>query len=87
MKNLEQIKEHAEALSRTLHTLSLQNDFINQIPEPNKISKDELLLRYSYLYKAFDNLFELNQHLMDDIDSAVGCLYDIAEEAKTDEPN
>ena len=80
MNKTEQIKNHAEALSRTLHTLSLQNDFINQIPAPDKISKDELLLRYSYLYKALDNLFELNQHLMDDIDNAVGYLYNLADE-------
>lgn len=87
MTKTEQIKEHAEKLSRTLHTLSLQNDFINQIPAPNKISKDELFLRYSYLYKALDNLFELNQHLMEDVDNAAGYLYDLAEEAETDEPN
>lgn len=80
MKNTEQVKKHAESLSRTLRTLSLQNDFINQIPAPDKISKDELLFRYSYLYKALDNLFELNQHLMDDIDSAAGYLYDLADE-------
>lgn len=87
MKNLEQIKEHAEALSRTLHTLQLQNDFINQIPAPDKVDPAELGIRYAHLYKALDNLFELNHHLIDDTDNATAYLYDLSREAETDEPN
>lgn len=87
MTNKEQIANHATALSRTVHTLQLQNDFINQIPAPDKVDPAELGLRYAYLYKTLGNLFELNHHLIGDTDNAAVFLYNMEQEAETNEPN
>ena len=78
----ELILNHAAALSRTVRTLQLQNDFINQIPAPDKIDPAELGIRYAYLYKSLDNLFELNHHLIDDTDSVAAYLYNFVDETE-----
>lgn len=78
--NVFEAQQRAETLSKVIHIIKLQNDLINHIPNPKKLSDKEVYANYHYLSVALDNIFELNQHLNDDIDKVAAYLYDVAEE-------
>lgn len=77
-------KDQAEALAmRTtdiMRSLKLQNDLWDFLPNPQKASEDDALLAYSRLYKALDNIFDINQGLESELDEIASALYDLGDE-------
>lgn len=77
-------KDQAEALAmRTtdiMRSLKLQNDLWDFLPNPQKASEDDALLAYSRLYKALDNIFDINQGLESELDEIAAALYDLSDE-------
>lgn len=77
-------KDQAEALAmRTtdiMRSLKLQNDLWDFLPNPQKASEDDALLAYSRLYKALDNIFDINQGLESELDDIASNLYDLSEQ-------
>jgi len=75
----EQIKEAANRLSTAIRIVELQTNLINFVPSVRRVSKEEMLLNYTYLDKALTNIHELNQDLVSDMDNIAVMLDDIAE--------
>lgn len=88
MTNKEQALEMAEIVSRAIKTIELQNHMIDFADSSKKdMTTDDVLVQYTYLTRALDTVFELNQSMVNDLEKAAVHLYDSAEEAETNEPN
>lgn len=76
--------EQAEALagrtSTVMRNLSLQNHLYDFLPNPKRATKDDVLLAYSRLYKALDDIFDINQGLGSELDDIATALYDLSEQ-------
>lgn len=78
--NKEKAREMAQQAVAVKKILILQNDYLNTVPNVKKLKADEVLTRYMYLEKALDNMFELNQDLVDQLEDVAVYLYDLAGE-------
>ena len=82
--NKEQTLEMAQKAVAVKKILILQNDYLNTVPNVKNLKADEVLTRYMYLEKALDNMFELNQDLVDQLEDVAVYLYDLANEEDTE---
>lgn len=78
--NKETTIKMAHQLVLVKRTLMLQNDCLNTVPSVEKLSKDNALIQYEYLERALDNMFGLNQELIDQLEETAGYLYDLSDE-------
>lgn len=78
--NKEKAREMAQKAVAVKKILILQNDYLNTVPNEKNLKVDEVLTRYMYLEKALDNMFELNQDLVDQLEDVAVYLYDLAGE-------
>lgn len=78
--NKEKAREMAQKAVAVKKILILQNDYLNTVPNVKNLKADEVLTRYMYLEKALDNMFELNQDLVDQLEDVAVYLYDLAGE-------
>lgn len=78
--NKEKAREMAQKAVAVKKILILQNDYLNTVPNVKNLKADEVLTRYMYLEKALDNMFELNQDLVDQLEDVAVYLYDLANE-------
>lgn len=84
----EQTLEMAEIVSRAIKTIKLQNHMIDFADNgKNEMTHDDIVVQYTFLTKALDTVYDLNQSVVHELEKAAIHLYDSAEEAKTDEPN
>ena len=82
--NKEKAREMAQQAVAVKKILILQNDYLNTVPSVKKLKADEVLTRYMYLERALDNMFELNQDLVDQLEDVAAYLYDLANEEDTE---
>lgn len=82
--NKEQTLEMAQKAVAVKKILILQNDYLNMVENPKNLKADEIVTRYIYLKKALDNMFELNQDLVDQLEDVSVYLYDLANEEDTE---
>ena len=83
--NKEQTLEMAQKAVAVKKILILQNDYLNTVPSVKNLKADEVLTRYMYLERALDNMFELNQDLVDQLEDVAVYLYDLANEEDTED--
>ena len=82
--NKEKAREMAQQTVAVKKILVLENDYLNMVENPKNLKADEVLTRYMYLEKALDNMFELNQDLVDQLEDVAVYLYDLADEEDTE---
>ena len=78
--NKEKAREMAQKAVAVKKILILQNDYLNMVENPKNLNADEMVTRYIYLERALDNMFELNQDLVDQLEEVGGYLYDLSDE-------
>ena len=78
--NKEKAREMAQKAVAVKKILILQNDYLNMVENPKNLNADEIVTKYMYLEKALDNMFELNQDLVDQLEDVAVYLYDLAGE-------
>lgn len=78
--NKEQAREMAQKAVAVKKILILQNDYLNTVPNVKNLKADEVLTSYMYLERALENMFELNQDLVDQLEDVAVYLYDLAGE-------
>ena len=78
--NKEKAREMAQKAVAVKKILILQNDYLNMVENPKNLNTDEIVTKYMYLEKALDNMFELNQDLVDQLEDVAVYLYDLAGE-------
>ena len=83
--NKEKAREMAQKAVAVKKILILQNDYLNTVPSVKNLKADEVLTRYMYLERALDNMFELNQDLVDQLEDVAVYLYDLANEEDTED--
>lgn len=59
--------------------LQLQTDLINHVPNPSTLTKEQVIMHFVELYKATENIFHLNQDLMEILEKTGTDLYEIAD--------
>lgn len=77
---VDEAQEKAATLSGIMHTIQLQNDFMERVESPNSLSERDIKISYHFLHKTLTNMHELNQHIMRNLDNVSVYLYDVAEE-------
>ncbi len=82
--NKEKAREMAQKAVAVKKILVLENDYLNTVPNVKNLKADEVLTRYMYLEKALDNMFELNQDLVDQLEDVAVYIYDLANEEDTE---
>ena len=83
--NKEKAREMAQKAVAVKKILILQNDYLNMVENPKNLNADEIVTKYMYLEKALDNMFELNQDLVDQLEDVAVYLYDLAGEEDTED--
>lgn len=83
--NKEKAREMAQKAVAVKKILILQNDYLNMVENPKNLNADEIVTKYMYLEKALDNMFELNQDLVDQLEDVAVYLYDLANEEDTED--
>ena len=83
--NKEKAREMAQKAVAVKKILILQNDYLNMVENPKNLNADEMVTRYMYLERALDNMFELNQDLVDQLEDVAVYLYDLANEEDTED--
>ena len=78
--NKEKAREMAQKAVAVKKILILQNDYLNTVPNVKNLKADEVLTRYIYLERALENMYELNQDLVDQLEDVAVYLYDLAGE-------
>lgn len=78
--NKEKAREMAQKAVAVKKILILQNDYLNMVENPKNLNADEMVTRYIYLERALENMYELNQDLVDQLEDAAVYLYDLAGE-------
>lgn len=78
--NKEKAREMAQKAVAVKKILVLENDYLNMVENPKNLNADEMVTRYIYLERALDNMFELNQDLVDQLEDVAVYLYDLAGE-------
>jgi len=64
--------------------VQLQNDLLNFVPDPKKLNQTQTFINYYALHKATGNLYEVNQTIMDKLDSVAVELFGDDEGGKYD---
>ncbi|WP_166626828.1 hypothetical protein [Jeotgalicoccus sp. S0W5] len=64
--------------------LVLENDYLNTVPNVKNLKVDEVLTSYMYLERALENMYELNQDLVDQLEDVAVYLYDLSNEEETE---
>jgi len=82
--NKEKTLEMAQKAVAVKKILILQNDYLNMVENPKNLNADEIVTKYMYLEKALDNMYELNQDLVDQLEDVAVYLYDLAGEEDKD---
>lgn len=83
--NKEKAREMAQKAVAVKKILILQNDYLNMVENPKNLNADEIVTKYMYLEKALDNMYELNQDLVDQLEDVAVYLYDLAGEEDTED--
>lgn len=78
--NKEKAREMAQKAVAVKKILVLENDYLNTVPNVKNLKVDEVLTSYMYLERALENMFELNQDLVDQLEDVAVYLYDLAGE-------
>lgn len=78
--NKEKAREMAQKAVAVKKILILQNDYLNMVENPKNLNADEMVTRYIYLERALENMYELNQDLVDQLEDVAVYLYDLAGE-------
>ena len=78
--NKEKAREMAQKAVAVKKILVLENDYLNMVENPKNLNADEIVTKYMYLEKALDNMYELNQDLVDQLEDVAVYLYDLAGE-------
>lgn len=76
----DQAHELAGRTSTVMRNLRLQNNLYDFLPNPKQASKDDVLMAYSRLYEALDNVFDINQGLESELDDIATALYDLGDQ-------
>ena len=82
--NKEKAREMAQKAVAVKKILILQNDYLNMVENPKNLNADEMVTRYIYLERALENMYELNQDLVDQLEDVAAYLYDLANEEDTE---
>ena len=82
--NKEKAREMAQKAVAVKKILILQNDYLNMVENPKNLNADEMVTRYIYLERALENMYELNQDLVDQLEDVAVYLYDLANEEDTE---
>ena len=82
--NKEKAREMAQKAVAVKKILILQNDYLNMVENPKNLNADEMVTRYIYLERALENMYELNQDLVDQLEDVAVYLYDLAGEEDTE---
>ena len=77
-------REMAQKAVAVKKILILQNDYLNMVENPKNLNADEMVTRYIYLERALENMYELNQDLVDQLEDVAAYLYDLANEEDTE---
>lgn len=83
--NKEKAREMAQKAVAVKKILILQNDYLNMVENPKNLNADEMVTRYIYLERALENMYELNQDLVDQLEDVAVYLYDLAGEEDTED--
>ena len=83
--NKEKAREMAQKAVAVKKILILQNDYLNMVENPKNLNADEMVTRYIYLERALENMYELNQDLVDQLEDVAVYLYDLANEEDTED--
>ena len=78
--NKEKAREMAQKAVAVKKILILQNDYLNMVENPKNLNADEMVTRYIYLERALENMYELNQDLVDQLEDVAVYLYDLSDE-------
>ena len=78
--NKEKAREMAQQTVAVKKILVLENDYLNMVENPKNLNADEMVTRYIYLERALENMYELNQDLVDQLEDVAVYLYDLAGE-------
>lgn len=78
--NKEKAREMAQKAVAVKKILVLENDYLNMVENPKNLNADEMVTRYIYLERALENMYELNQDLVDQLEDVAVYLYDLAGE-------
>lgn len=76
--NKQRVDAAAERLSAVMKTIELQNDLINLSSDLGDSERAQRV-RAAILGKGLNNIFELNQILMNDLDDIAALLMDLSE--------
>lgn len=83
--NKEKAREMAQKAVAVKKILILQNNYLNMVENPKNLNADEMVTRYIYLERALENMYELNQDLVDQLEEVGGYLYDLSDEEDTED--
>lgn len=85
--NKEAIQTVANDLVKLHRIMQMQNDLINFVPKQDGMSESDLYLKYHAVYKALDNIYELNSGLISDLDQHIIALDEQVESSEEDAEN
>lgn len=80
--NKEKAREMAQKAVAVKKILILQNDYLNTVPNVKNLKADEVLTSYMYLERALENMFEINQDIVDQLECVASYLYDLSDEVE-----
>lgn len=80
MMTSKQAMKLGEKTAKVMKNIKLQNDLYNFLPSPKQADKEKILIAYSHLYDALDNIFEVNQELAEELDEVAFELYELSDQ-------